>query len=85
MAKLLLEERLAHLEADVALLKTEMQGMQGTQDKNEGRFGVIGRTKTDALESIFGVFANNPEADKVFLAIETEREQERIAALQEVE
>lgn len=64
------EERIVALQAEVVRLKAEAAA------KGE-RYGVIGRTNPKIIEEMFGVFANDPEAEAVQRFIEEERERER--------
>jgi hypothetical protein len=74
----LLEKRLAHLEADVATLKAHIP------IPTIERVGVIGRTQPDKIEAIFGIYANDPEAEQVLKEIEETREKERRVARKEI-
>ena len=64
------EERIAAIQADVARLKAQAEA------KGE-RYGVIGRTNPKVIAEMFGVFANDPDAEAVFKSIEDARERER--------
>ena len=68
MATATIEERVTALEEKLAALSG-----QGAND----RHGVTGRTNPQALEELFGVFAESPHALEVLAAVETERERER--------
>lgn len=64
------EEYLAEVQAKVVRLKAEAQ-VRGE------RYSVIGRTNPQRIDELFGVFANDPEAQAVEKVIEAEREKER--------
>lgn len=63
-----MEERFAALEAEVAWLRTRVEGQQS--DVQE-------RTSPDFLRSMVGIHADSPAFEEVTRKIEEERERER--------
>ena len=49
------------------------------------RYGVVGRTNPELLESMFGCFANDPAFERVVQFIENERAREREEAEREAD
>jgi hypothetical protein len=76
MATASTEERLAALEAEVARLRAVVTGE---------RPGVIGRTRPDFLDTMFGIHANSAAFEEMTREIEAERERERDEARRQAE
>jgi hypothetical protein len=73
MTKVTLEERVTALEKEMEKVKAL---------RSRVRYGVTGRTNPQLIETLFGVFANDPEAEEVAHAIAAERERERAQSRQ---
>lgn len=74
MATATLEERVTELEREMAQVKARNNG---------ARYGVTGKTNPQLIEKMFGIFANDPEAEEVARNVAEERERDREQARQE--
>lgn len=74
MATATLEERLTAVEAELAELKARQWSPLPE------RKGVTGRTAPDFLDRFVGIYENDEMAERMFRAVEAEREKERVEA-----
>ena len=65
------EERFAALEAEVARLRERVEGQP---------FDLRGRTSPDFLDTMIGIFADDPVFEEVTQGVEADRERERAEA-----
>ncbi len=68
---IVMEERFAALEAEVARLRTRIEGRSNR---------VAGQTSHDFLDTMIGIHANSPAFEEVTRRLEEERERERVEA-----
>lgn len=77
MTPISLEERVSLLEREL----TEIKSRHGLRDTSN----VVGRTAPDFAERLFGIFANDEMADRVWERVMSEREKEREEAQRAVD